>query len=87
MFEYQVPKKFWDAIMRMWTTLKRQDVWGQCFYMFISFALSLNIHEALFKWETDSKAGPSFSQVPLSLSPQMDIASNVPRPCFFFINK
>ncbi|CAH1414602.1 unnamed protein product [Lactuca virosa] len=58
----QVPKKFWDAIMRMLTTLIRQDVWGQCFYMFISFALSLNIHEGLFKWETDSKAGPSFSQ-------------------------
>ncbi|KAL7608014.1 hypothetical protein Lser_V15G11050 [Lactuca serriola] len=48
--------------MRMRTTLKRQDVWGQCFYMFISFALSLNIHEALFNWETDSKASPSFSQ-------------------------
>lgn len=30
--------------------------------MYLSLALSLNIHEGLFYWYTDSKAGPSFSQ-------------------------
>lgn len=32
-------------------------------YMYLSFAVSLNINEGLFYWYTDSKGGPSFSQV------------------------
>lgn len=31
--------------------------------MYLSFALSLNILEGMFYWYTDSKDGPSFSQV------------------------
>ncbi|KAL4570369.1 hypothetical protein LXL04_026021 [Taraxacum kok-saghyz] len=58
----QIREKFVDAAMVMWTTLKSQDVWRPCLYMYLSFALSLNIYEGLFYWETDSKAGPSFSQ-------------------------
>lgn len=58
----QINEKFLDAATAMWTTLKCQDVWRPCLYMYLSFALSLNIYEGLFYWETDSKAGPSFSQ-------------------------
>ncbi|KVH95113.1 Biopterin transport-related protein BT1 [Cynara cardunculus var. scolymus] len=58
----QINEKFLDAASAMWTTLKCQDVWRPCLYMYLSFALSLNIYEGLFYWETDSKAGPSFSQ-------------------------
>lgn len=31
--------------------------------MYLSLAFSLNIHEGMFYWYTDAKAGPSFSQV------------------------
>nr|XP_043608840.1 probable folate-biopterin transporter 2 [Erigeron canadensis] len=58
----QISEKFGDAATAMWTTLKSEDVWRPCLYMYLSFALSLNIYEGLFYWETDSKAGPSFSQ-------------------------
>ncbi|CAI9274885.1 unnamed protein product [Lactuca saligna] len=58
----QIREKFVDAATVMWTTLKSEDVWRPCLYMYLSFALSLNIYEGLFYWETDSKAGPSFSQ-------------------------
>lgn len=58
----QVYQKFLDANQTMWTTLKCPDVWRPCLYMYISFALSLNVHEGLFYWYTDPKAGPSFSQ-------------------------
>lgn len=34
--------------------------------MYLSFAVSLNINEGLFYWYTDSKQGPSFSQVYVS---------------------
>lgn len=62
-FNYrQVNQKFVDASKAMWTTLKLPDVWRPCLYMYLSFALSLNIHEGLFYWYTDSKGGPSFSQ-------------------------
>ncbi|KAJ9549663.1 hypothetical protein OSB04_022206 [Centaurea solstitialis] len=58
----QINEKFFDAATAMWTTLKCPEVWRPCLYMYLSFALSLNIYEGLFYWETDSKAGPSFSQ-------------------------
>lgn len=58
----QISEKFVDAATAMWTTLKSEDVWRPCLYMYLSFALSLNIYEGLFYWETDSKTGPSFSQ-------------------------
>ncbi|GKE03537.1 probable folate-biopterin transporter 2, partial [Tanacetum coccineum] len=58
----QISEKFVDAATAMWTTLKSEDVWRPCLYMYLSFALSLNIYEGLFYWETDSKDGPSFSQ-------------------------
>lgn len=62
-FNYkQVNLKFLDAGKAMWTTLKFPLVWRPCLYMYLSFAVSLNIHEGLFYWYTDSKAGPSFSQ-------------------------
>lgn len=31
--------------------------------MYLSIALSLDIHEGMFYWYTDSKGGPSLSQV------------------------
>ncbi|KAK4277258.1 hypothetical protein QN277_015277 [Acacia crassicarpa] len=58
----QVNQKFIDAGKSMWTTLKSEDVWRPCLYMYLSFALSLNIYEGMFYWYTDSKDGPSFSQ-------------------------
>lgn len=62
-FNYkQVNLKFLDAGKAMWTTLKFPLVWRPCLYMYLSFAVSLNIHEGLFYWYTDSKAGPNFSQ-------------------------
>lgn len=62
-FSYrQVHQNFVDAGKAMWTTLKNQDVWRPCLYMYLSFALSLNILEGMFYWYTDSKDGPSFSQ-------------------------
>lgn len=58
----QVSQKFIDATRAMWTTLKCCDVWRPCLYMYMSLALSFNIHEGLFYWYTDAKGGPSFSQ-------------------------
>ncbi|XP_077238177.1 putative folate-biopterin transporter 2 [Tasmannia lanceolata] len=58
----QVYPKLLEANQTMWTTLKCPDVWGPCLYMYFSLALSLNIHEGMFYWYTDPKAGPSFSQ-------------------------
>ncbi|KAI4332862.1 hypothetical protein L6164_017738 [Bauhinia variegata] len=58
----QVTQKFLDAGKSMWTTLKSEDVWRPCLYMYLSLALSLNILEGMFYWYTDSKDGPSFSQ-------------------------
>lgn len=63
----QVNQKFVDAGKAMWTTLKFPDVWRPCLYMYLSFALSVNIHEGMFYWYTDSKGGPSFSQVHMIL--------------------
>ncbi|KAF5743374.1 hypothetical protein HS088_TW09G01442 [Tripterygium wilfordii] len=58
----KVNQKFLNAGKTMWTTLKLPDVWRPCLYMYLSLALSLNIHEGMFYWYTDSKSGPSFSQ-------------------------
>ncbi|KAK9280072.1 hypothetical protein L1049_013757 [Liquidambar formosana] len=58
----QVNQKFLDAGKAMWTTLKCPEVWRPCLYMYLSLAVSVDIHEGLFYWYTDSKAGPSFSQ-------------------------
>ncbi|XXG58556.1 hypothetical protein AAC387_Pa04g0841 [Persea americana] len=58
----QLYRKLLDANQTMWTTLKCPDVWRPCLFMYISFALSLNIHEGMFYWYTDPKAGPAFSQ-------------------------
>ncbi|GLU01232.1 hypothetical protein SLE2022_185450 [Rubroshorea leprosula] len=58
----QVKQMFLDAGRSMWTTLKLPDVWRPCLYMYLSLAVSLNVHEGLFYWYTDSKGGPHFSQ-------------------------
>ncbi|KAJ6307510.1 hypothetical protein OIU76_017329 [Salix suchowensis] len=57
-----VNEKFLDAGKAMWTALKFRDVWRPCLYMYLSLAVSLNIHEGMFYWYTDAKGGPSFSQ-------------------------
>ncbi|KAF2599869.1 hypothetical protein F2Q68_00012310 [Brassica cretica] len=45
-FSYkQVNQRFTDAGRAMWRTMKCSDVWRPCLYMYISLALSLNIHE------------------------------------------
>ncbi|GAB4850303.1 hypothetical protein Ancab_029603 [Ancistrocladus abbreviatus] len=58
----QVSQKFCDAARAMWTTLKLPDVWRPCLYMYLSLALSVNIHEGMFYWYTGSETGPHFSQ-------------------------
>ncbi|KAG9455932.1 hypothetical protein H6P81_000440 [Aristolochia fimbriata] len=58
----EVHQKFLGAGKSMWVTLKCPDIWRPCLYMYISFALSLNIQEGLFFWYTDKTAGPAFSQ-------------------------
>ncbi|OMO90692.1 Biopterin transport-related protein BT1 [Corchorus olitorius] len=58
----EVSQKFLDAGKAMWTTLKCPEVWRPCLYMYLSFAVSLNINEGLFYWYTDAKGGPSFAQ-------------------------
>ncbi|KAK7311056.1 hypothetical protein RJT34_08940 [Clitoria ternatea] len=58
----QVKQNFVDAGKAMWKTLRSEDVWKPCLYMYLSIALSLNIPEGMFYWYTDSKNGPSFSQ-------------------------
>lgn len=56
-------EKFHDARKAMWKTLKSQDVWRSCFYMYLSLAFGLDIREGLFYWFTDAKTGLAFSQV------------------------
>ncbi|XP_014502605.1 probable folate-biopterin transporter 2 [Vigna radiata var. radiata] len=58
----QVKQNFVDASKAMWTTLKSEDVWRPCLYMYLSIALSLDVREGMFYWYTESKGGPSFSQ-------------------------
>lgn len=62
-FAYKaVWQKLIQATQTMWTTLKSPYVWRPCIYMYISLALSLDIHQGMFYWYTDPKSGPSFSQ-------------------------
>lgn len=62
-FSYRnVQQNFIDASKSMLTTLKCPEVWRPCVYMYLSLALSLNIHEGMFYWYTDPKAGPAFSK-------------------------
>ncbi|KAK3011865.1 hypothetical protein RJ639_010526 [Escallonia herrerae] len=62
-FAYRrVSRKFVDAGKAMWIALKCRDVWRPCLYMYLSLALGLNIHEGMFYWYTDEKAGPAFSK-------------------------
>ncbi|XP_071711060.1 probable folate-biopterin transporter 3 [Rutidosis leptorrhynchoides] len=58
----RVSQKFSDAIKTMVSALKTPDVWRPCLYMYLSLALGVGIHEGMFYWYTDAKAGPSFSQ-------------------------
>ncbi|KAK9066324.1 hypothetical protein SSX86_013645 [Deinandra increscens subsp. villosa] len=58
----RVSQKFLDATKTMVTALKTPDVWRPCLYMYLSLALGVSIHEGMFYWYTDAKAGPSFSQ-------------------------
>jgi len=58
-----VKQNFVDASKSMWTTLKSEDVWRPCLYMYLSITLSLDVREGMFYWYTESKGGPSFSQV------------------------
>lgn len=67
-FSYkQVCDKFVDAGKAMWVTLRSPYVWRPCLYMYLSFALSVDIQEGMFYWYTDSKDGPSFSQEDIGL--------------------
>ncbi|XP_027180332.1 probable folate-biopterin transporter 2 [Coffea eugenioides] len=62
-FAYQqVTLKFLDAAKAMWNTLICPNVWGPCLYMYLSFALSLDIYEGMFYWVTDPEAGPALSK-------------------------
>ncbi|CAN6482238.1 unnamed protein product [Victoria cruziana] len=58
----QVYERLQEATVSMWNTLKCPAVWRPCLYMYLSLAVSLNIHEGMFYWYTDSKSGPNFSQ-------------------------
>jgi MFS family permease len=58
----QVFHNSWEATRRMWKSLKCPEIWRPSLYMYISLALTLNIHEGKFYWYTDPIAGPVFSQ-------------------------
>ncbi|PHT40083.1 putative folate-biopterin transporter 5 [Capsicum baccatum] len=63
-FAYQqVNQNLTDAAKAMWNTLKCPEVWQPCLYMYLSFALSVDIQEGMFFWATDSAGGPQFSKV------------------------
>ncbi|KAF2301537.1 hypothetical protein GH714_025638 [Hevea brasiliensis] len=50
-FAYRgVNEKLLDAGKAMWTTLKCREVWRPCLYMYLSLAVSLNVHEGMFYW-------------------------------------
>ncbi|CAN4075737.1 unnamed protein product [Withania somnifera] len=62
-FAYQqVNQNLTDAAKAMWNTLKCPVVWRPCLYMYLSFALSVDIQEGMFYWATDSEGGPHFSK-------------------------
>nr|GMD07770.1 probable folate-biopterin transporter 3 [Ipomoea batatas] len=58
----QVSEKLRDAGKAMWIALKCKNVWRPCLYMYVSLALSLQIHEGMFYWYTEAKNGPFFSK-------------------------
>ncbi|KAL1563831.1 putative folate-biopterin transporter 3 [Salvia divinorum] len=58
----RVSQKFQDAGRAMWIALRSPVVWRPCLYMYLSLAVSLQIHEGMFYWYTDAPNGPSFSQ-------------------------
>ncbi|CAI9094665.1 OLC1v1030443C1 [Oldenlandia corymbosa var. corymbosa] len=58
----QVSQKFVDASKAMWETLRSPSVWRPCLYMYLSFAISVDIYEGFFYWITDPVAGPAFSK-------------------------
>nr|GMD05647.1 probable folate-biopterin transporter 3 [Ipomoea batatas] len=57
-----VSEKLRDAGKAMWIALKCKNVWRPCLYMYVSLALSLQIHEGMFYWYTEAKNGPFFSK-------------------------
>lgn len=59
----QVNQNLTDAAKAMWNTLKCPEVWRPCLYMYLSFAVSVDIQEGMFYWATDAKGGPHFSKV------------------------
>ncbi|XP_059292291.1 probable folate-biopterin transporter 2 [Lycium ferocissimum] len=62
-FAYQqVNQNLTDAAKAMWNTLKRPEVWQPCLYLYLSFALSVDIQDGMFYWSTDSEGGPHFSK-------------------------
>ncbi|XP_015085325.1 probable folate-biopterin transporter 2 isoform X1 [Solanum pennellii] len=62
-FAYQqVNQNLTDAAKAMWNTLKCPEVWRPCLYMYLSFAVSVDIQEGMFYWATDAKGGPHFSK-------------------------
>nr|GMD10587.1 probable folate-biopterin transporter 3 [Ipomoea batatas] len=58
----RVSEKLRDAGKAMWIALKCKNVWRPCLYMYVSLALSLQIHEGMFYWYTEAKNGPFFSK-------------------------
>ncbi|KAI3521138.1 hypothetical protein L1887_10599 [Cichorium endivia] len=58
----RVSQKFIDATKTMVTAFKSPAVWRPSLYMYLSIAVGVSIHEGMFYWYTDAKAGPSFSQ-------------------------
>ena len=59
----QVGKQMKQACFTMWATLRRRQVWQPTLYMYLSWALSPHIGEAMFFWFNDVDVGPGFSQV------------------------
>ncbi|KAG0614762.1 hypothetical protein M758_6G202000 [Ceratodon purpureus] len=58
----QVGKQMKQACFTMWETLRRRQVWQPTLYMYLSWALSPHIGEAMFFWFNDVDVGPGFSQ-------------------------
>lgn len=62
-FSYsQIHRTLREATRKMLQTLKCPEVWKPCLYMYLSLAVCFDVHEGLFYWYTDPKAGPAFSQ-------------------------
>ncbi|KAI4380997.1 hypothetical protein MLD38_007117 [Melastoma candidum] len=50
------------AVIGMWETIKRPQVWKPSLFMYLSLSLNISPHEGQFYWYTNPKAGPGFSQ-------------------------